>query len=65
MPDAHYPINFVVKHPNLFVLHKKARPEAVEKPAGPLYVRWSSLFPNRRRSQVAAIGKQFMSEWWS
>jgi hypothetical protein len=58
--DAHYPINFVVKHPNLVVVIEKARPQAVgnlpeqsrktERPVS----RSASLF----RKQKAAIGKQ-------
>ena len=54
MPDAHYPINFVVKHPNL--LTQKARPWAVgnlpTRPEGLV-----SLFPNRSFIK-AAIRKQ-------
>jgi hypothetical protein len=58
MPDAHYPINFVVKHPNLLVLQKKARPEAVRNLPDQSR-KTGGLSPNRRRSlQTAAIGKQ-------
>ena len=61
MPDAHYPINFVVKHQNLVVLSRR-----------PALGRWETcriglkrpdgLFPDRRRPcKAAAIGKQSMS----
>ena len=30
LSDSHYPINFVVKHPNPLVLPRRAGPEAVE-----------------------------------
>ncbi len=38
---------------------EKARPEAVET------CRYLGLFPNRRHSAMAAIGKQRISFWWS
>jgi hypothetical protein len=55
-----YPINFVVKHPNLSTLSRKARPQAVEtrspgkKPDEPASRSESLTY------EVAMIGKQQM-----
>jgi hypothetical protein len=56
-PDALYPINFVVKHPNLVVLSRRPALRRWETCRASLE-RLNGLFPDRRHQKMAAIGKQ-------
>ena len=65
--NALYPINFVVKHPNL-PSFQKARPEAVETCSGPaqsLGQPVSDRRPSDLNSAIGGIRKQLNESWWS
>ena len=64
-PNALYPINFDVKHPNLPFLTGRPALRRL-KPAGPIYLHLAGLFRDRSRSIKNGSDHEAANEfWWS